>query len=73
MKIVNIDGENPQKIFRKDVTYSNIKKKQVFIFSLEDTILEKPQGGSNWPLSQFQILNFLFHLYLSVRPVRNMT
>ena len=47
MKIVNIDGENPQKIFRKDVTYSNIKKKQVFIFSLEDTILEKPQGGSN--------------------------
>ena len=28
MKIVNIDGENPQKIFRKDVTYSSIKNKK---------------------------------------------
>ena len=28
MKIVNIDGENPQKIFKKDVTYSSIKSKK---------------------------------------------
>ena len=34
-------------IFRKDATYDNIKrhKKQGFALSLQDTSLEKPQGG----------------------------
>ena len=34
-------------IFRKDVTYDNIKshKNQVFTLSLEDTFLKKAQGG----------------------------
>ena len=34
-------------IFKKDVTYDNIKShtKQGFTFFLEDTFLEKPQGG----------------------------
>ena len=39
-------------IFRKDVTYDNIKshKNQGFTLSLEDTFLKKAQGGgeSNW-------------------------
>ena len=38
-------------IFRKDVTYDNIKshKNQGFTLSLEDTLLKKAQGGeSNW-------------------------
>ena len=35
-------------IFRKDVTYNNIKshKKQGFILFSQDTFLEKPQEGS---------------------------
>ena len=55
MKIVNIDGENLyllsdlrnfNDIFRKDVTYDNIKikKKQGLILSLEDIFLEKPSA-----------------------------
>ena len=36
---------NFNEIFRKDVTYDNIKK-QGFIVSLEDTVWEKPYGGS---------------------------
>ena len=58
MKIINIDGENLEElnklrnfneIFRKDVTYDDIKsnKNQVLTFSLEDTFLEKPQAGSS--------------------------
>ena len=58
MKIIIIDGENLEElnklrnfneIFRKDVTYDDIKsnKNQVLIFSLEDTFLEKPQAGSS--------------------------
>ena len=37
---------NFNQVFRKDVTYDNIKsyKKQGFILSLEDTFFEKPQG-----------------------------
>ena len=57
MKIIIIDGENLEElnklrnfneIFRKDVTYDDIKssKNQVLTFSLEDTFLEKPQAGS---------------------------
>ena len=40
---------NFNEIFRKDVTYDNIKvtKSQDFSLSLEDTLLEKPQGGPN--------------------------
>ena len=36
------------KFFRKDVTYDTIKshKKQGYAVSLEDTLLEKPHGGS---------------------------
>ena len=52
MKIVNIDGENLHlrnfnEIFRKDVTYNNIKshKNEGFTLSLEDTFLEKSQDG----------------------------
>ena len=39
------DLSNFNKIFRKDVTYDNIKshKKQGFTLSLEDIFLEKPQ------------------------------
>ena len=58
MKIIIIDGENLEElnklrnfneIFRKDVTYDDIKsnKNQILIFSLEDTFLEKPQVGSS--------------------------
>ena len=39
---------NFNEIFRKDVTYDNIKshkKNQGFTLSLEDTFLEKQQGG----------------------------
>ena len=38
---------NFNETFRKDVTYDNIKshKKPGFNLSLEDTFLEKPQGG----------------------------
>ena len=41
------DRKNLNEIFGKDVTYDNIRslKKQVFTLSLEDTFLEKPQGG----------------------------
>ena len=42
------DRKNLNEIFGKDVTYDNIKslkKKQGFTLSLEDTFLEKPQGG----------------------------
>ena len=58
MKRANIDRENSSyllndlrnfnEIFRKDVTYDNIKghKKQVFTLPLEDTFFEKPQGES---------------------------
>ena len=58
MKIIIIDGDNLEElnklrnfneIFRKDVTYDDIKsnKNQVLTFSLEDTFLEKPQAGSS--------------------------
>ena len=53
MKIVNIDRENLyllsdlrnfNDIFRKDVTYDNIKiKKKGLILSLKDTFLKKPE------------------------------
>ena len=42
------DLRNYNEMFRKDVTYDNIKslkKKQGFTMSLKSTILEKPQGG----------------------------
>ena len=41
------DKRTLNEIFRKDVTYDNIKshKKQGFTLSSEDTFLEKPQGG----------------------------
>ena len=47
------DLRNFNEIFRKDVTYDNIKshkKPGGFTLSLEDTYFEKPQGegGSNW-------------------------
>ena len=40
------DFRNFNEVFRKDVTYDNIKshKKQGFALSLENTFLEKPQG-----------------------------
>ena len=53
-KTVNIDGENLHidlrnfnEIFRKDVTYDNIKshKKPRFPLSLEDKFFEKPLWG----------------------------
>ena len=45
------DLRNFNEIFRKDVTYDNIKK-QAFTVSLEDTVWEKPYGGVNFtPLS----------------------
>ena len=45
---------NLNEIFRKDVTY-NIKshKKHCFALSLEDTYLEKPQGGQTDPSPAF--------------------
>ena len=58
MKIVNIQEENPyllnelrnfNKIFKKDVTYDNIKshkkKTQGFAIYLKKTFLEKPKEG----------------------------
>ena len=41
------DKRTLNEIFRKDVTYDNIKshKKQGSTLSSEDTFLEKPQGG----------------------------
>ena len=57
MKIVNIQEENPHllnelrnfnKIFKKDVTYDNIKshkKAQGFAIYLKKTFLEKPKEG----------------------------
>ena len=40
------DLRNFNEIFRKDVTYDNIKvtKNQGFTISLEDTFFKKPQG-----------------------------
>ena len=43
------DKRTLNEIFRKDVTYDNVKshKKQGFTLSSEDTFLEKPQGGGH--------------------------
>ena len=59
MKIVNIDGENLHTSERLEEFQGNFreicdfiksyKKKQGFTLPLEDTFLEKPQGGSNLP------------------------
>ena len=46
MKIVNTDEENLH-IFR--ITILNVTKKQGFAPSIENTVLEKTQGGSNLP------------------------
>ena len=48
------DLRNFNEIFRKGVTYDNIKK-QAFTVSLEDTVWEKPYGGGQFysPLQSF--------------------
>ena len=57
MKIVNIVGENLHisanelkkfnEIFRKDVTYDNIKNHKKPVHHLLFKFLKKPQGGAN--------------------------
>ena len=47
MNIVHIDGENFNDIFRKDVTYDNMKIKKKtgpHPLSIKETFLEKPDG-----------------------------
>ena len=63
------DLRNFTGIFRKDVTYDNIKshKNQGFTFSLEDTFLEKPQGGQNDPPA-FVGLNCITLIALQPQP-----
>ena len=50
MKIVNIDGENLHIFLMKGkmclMIILKVTKKQDFTLSLEDTVLEKPHGGS---------------------------
>ena len=70
MKLANIDKvkssylsndlRNFSESFSKDVSYDNSKshKTSIFIPSLENTVLEKPQGGQIDPPSLFIRLNF---------------
>ena len=60
MKIANTDREGLLNAWRNSMKFSGkmwlmiilkITKNQGFTLSLEDTILEKPQGRSNWPPS----------------------
>ena len=46
MKIANIDPNDPKMWL---MIILKVTKNQSFTFSLEDTVFEKPQGGSNWP------------------------
>ena len=46
MKIANIDPNDPKMWL---MIILKVTKNQGFTFSLEDTVFEKPQGGSNWP------------------------
>ena len=57
MKIVNIDGENLHISWGISMKFSEkmrlliilkVKENQDFTLSLEDTFLEKPQGGRPW-------------------------
>ena len=65
MKIINIDGENLEElnklrnfneIFRKDVTYDDIKsnKNQVLTLSLEDMFLKNHRRGQVDPSKSFK-------------------
>ena len=51
-------------IFRKGMTYDNIKrqKKSKFTISLENKLLEKPQGGQIDPLPRFFRLKISYKL-----------
>ena len=61
MKIVNIDGEILHIFWMTwgiSIKFSGkiwlmiiikVTKNEGFTLSLEDTVFEKPQGGSNWP------------------------